>query len=178
MTTEFMSEFEKTFTDLSIRPIYNEFIRHVVIFTFTEDQLKEAIQWSNTNLKTRISQNSLFNSNEGALGFVSKHSCFFSDIQNLSILNINFDRFKTIKFCFFHADINIRVMETINHELLHLVEQLNYKLIPKQVGYCAQEPKAYTMNWVTRKFYEEYKRQGYGFEFKNLTIKDKDANTE
>lgn len=69
-------------------------------------------------------------------------------------------------------------METINHELLHLVEQINYKLIPKQTGYHVQEPKAYTMNWATRKFYEEYKRQGYGFEFKNLISKDENANTE
>ncbi len=151
--------------DLEIKAIYNDFLKQVVVFTFTIEQYEQAIILSNKLFNTKFKKYEELALAERTYGFVLRKAINTSNVGLYCVLNINFDLLKKLCKEDPECDVNIRILETINHELQHLVETINEKLIPKQHGYLVQEPKAYSMSWVTRKFYEEFKRQGFTLEF-------------
>lgn len=151
--------------DLEIKAIYNDFLKQIVVFTFTIEQYEQSLVLANKLFSTKFKKYEELALADRTYGFVMRKAINSSTINLYCVLNINFDFIKKLCKEDPDSDVNIRILEIINHELHHLVETINEKLIPKQHGYLVQEPKAYSMSWVTRKFYEEFKRQGFTLQF-------------
>lgn len=150
---------------IEIKPYIEEMFQFAVIFAFTKEQVKEAEKYYKDKFNVEYVEKL---TTEHSRGFCSSSNKGNKEIgiKYYSIVFINFDVYKEKINSLNNVSKDIFILSTINHELYHLVETHIQYYVPTSLRSKVQEPGARLMSWVTMKFYEEYERQGFTFEFK------------